>query len=85
MEKLQVQVKMDCLRLFGAEPPETLISMGNLASIYENQGQWKWVEELKVQVKKTCLRPFRAENPDTLLRMGSPASIYVLQGRKEAM
>ena len=52
VEELQAQVKMARLRLFGAEHPETLTIMGNIASTYRNQGQWKGVEELEVQVKK---------------------------------
>ena len=38
MEELQAQAKMARLRLFGAEHPETLTIMGNIASIYRNLG-----------------------------------------------
>ena len=33
-------------RMLGAEHPDTLTSMANLASTYRNQGRWKEAEEL---------------------------------------
>ncbi|KAN0071449.1 hypothetical protein V8E54_010045, partial [Elaphomyces granulatus] len=42
------------------EHPDTLISMGQLALIYENQGRWTEAEKLFVQVmetEKTVLGP----------------------------
>jgi hypothetical protein len=33
-------------RVLGAEHPDTLISMGSLASTYRNQGRWKEAQEL---------------------------------------
>ena len=35
------------------EHPDTLISMGQLALIYENQGRWTEAEKLFVQVMET--------------------------------
>ena len=37
-------------KLLGAEHPDTLLSMGNLASTYSNQGKWNEAEQLEVQV-----------------------------------
>ena len=37
-------------KVLGAEHPHTLISMGNLASTYRNQGRWNEAEQLDVQV-----------------------------------
>ena len=36
--------------LLGEEHPDTLTSMGNLASTYRNQGKWKEAEALEVVV-----------------------------------
>jgi hypothetical protein len=36
-------------RVLGAEHPDTLTSMANLASTYRNQGRWKEPEELQAQ------------------------------------
>ncbi|GFF85963.1 hypothetical protein IFM47457_06995 [Aspergillus lentulus] len=46
-------------RVQGAEHPDTLASMGNLASIYSNQGQWKEAEDLEllvIEIKKAIER-----------------------------
>jgi hypothetical protein len=43
-------------RKLGAEHPDTLTSMANLASTYRNQGRWKEAEELEVQVMETSSR-----------------------------
>ena len=37
-------------KLLGAEHPDTLTSMANLASTYWNQGRWNEAEQLEVQV-----------------------------------
>jgi len=39
-------------RLRGVEHPDTLISMGNLASTYKQQGRWNEAEMLRVDVVK---------------------------------
>jgi len=72
-------------RVFGEEHPDTLTSMGNLASTYRNQGRWKEAEELFVRVMETSLRVLGEEHPSTLLSMGNLASTFGNQGRwKEA-
>jgi hypothetical protein len=53
-------------RVLGAEHPGMLIAMGNLASTYKTQGQWKEAEELDIQVMETSKRVLGAEHPDTL-------------------
>jgi len=40
-----MEIKKRALR---EEYPSTLTSIGNLASIYRNQGRWKEAEELEV-------------------------------------
>ena len=72
-------------RVLGAEHPDTLTSMANLASTYRNQGRWKEAEELNVQVMETRKRVLGAEHPSTLSSMANLASTYRNQGRwKEA-
>ncbi|KAF6785731.1 Kinesin light chain 5, partial [Colletotrichum musicola] len=71
--------------ILGQEHPDTLTSMGNLASTYRNQGRWKEAEELEVRVMETFKRVLGEEHPDTLTSMGNLASTYTNQGRwKEA-
>jgi hypothetical protein len=51
-KELQVQVMETTKGVLGEEHPDTLTSMGNLASTYRNQGRWKEAEELQVQVRR---------------------------------
>jgi tetratricopeptide (TPR) repeat protein len=84
-EELEVQVMETRKRVLGAEHPDTLTSMANLASTFWNQGRWKEAEELDVQVMETRKRVLGAEHPDTLTSMANLASTYRNQGRwKEA-
>jgi tetratricopeptide (TPR) repeat protein len=71
--------------VLGEEHPDTLMSMGNLASTYRNQGRWKEAEELEVDVMEIRKRVLGEEHPHTLTSMGNLASTYWNQGRwKEA-
>ncbi len=63
------------LMVLGEEYPDTLMSMGNLASTIWNQGQWKEAEELEVKVMETRKKVLGEEHPYTLL------SIDVLESR----
>ena len=84
-EELEVQEIEMSTRVFGEEHPDTLISMGNLASTYWSQGRWKEAEELEVQVIEMGIRVLGEEHPSTLISMGNLASTYSDQGRwKEA-
>ena len=60
----------------GEEHPDTLTSMGNLASIYLNQSQWKEAEALEVVVLEKRMHALREEHHDTLISMENLASIY---------
>jgi hypothetical protein len=53
-------------KLLGAEHPDTLLSMGNLAVTYSNQGKWNEAEQLEVQVLDMRKKLLGAEHPDTL-------------------
>ncbi|KIN03538.1 hypothetical protein OIDMADRAFT_177691 [Oidiodendron maius Zn] len=72
-------------KVLGAEHPNTLTSIANLASTYRNQGRWTEAEELGVQVMETRKTVLGAEHLDTLTSMNNLALIYRNQGRwKEA-
>jgi hypothetical protein len=62
--------------VLGKEYPDTLTSMGNLASIYRNQGRWKEAEELQVIELEICSRVLGKEYPDTLTSMNNLALIW---------
>ena len=60
-------------KLLGAEHPHTLLSMGNLASIYCKQGRWNEAEQLEVQVmemRKKLLGTEHFEIPTTTYMIG---------------
>ena len=68
-----------CLRVLGAEHPDTLSAMENLAATYRDQRRWKEAEELGLHVKDARLRVLGVDHPDTLSAMGSLASTYCSQ------
>ena len=39
------------LRVLGADHPDTLSAIGNLAETYRDTGRWKEAEKLQLQVK----------------------------------
>ena len=55
--------------------------MGNLASIYWNQGRLKDAEVLEVMVMEKRKELLGEDHPDTLLSMGNLAMTYQKQGR----
>jgi hypothetical protein len=65
---------------FGADHPDTLKSMGNLASTYRNQGRWDAAEELEVQVMENRKKKLGADHSDTLTSMANLACTYQIQG-----
>ena len=68
-EELFVQVMETFKKKLGADHPDMLTSMANLASTYRNQGRWEAAEELFVQVMET----FKPAVP-TLLPVAYPNS-----------
>ena len=58
-------------KLHGAEHPDTLYSMTNLASIYQSQRRWNEAEQLDVQVMDMTKKLLGEEHPDTLSSMAS--------------
>jgi tetratricopeptide (TPR) repeat protein len=86
-EAKQYQIGAIKLRtdVLGEEHPDTLLSIGNLASTYSNQGRWKEAEELGVDIMEISKRVLGEEHPDTLISMANLALTYSKQGRwKEA-
>ncbi|KAL7946930.1 hypothetical protein V8C42DRAFT_298209 [Trichoderma barbatum] len=65
----------------GADHPNTLISMGGLASVYRKRGRWKEAEKLEVQVVDGLKLKRGADHIETLNSMGNLASTYRRQGR----
>ena len=52
-------------KLLGAEHPDTLTSMENLASTYRRQGRLNEAEHLEIQVMDMTKNLLGAEHPDT--------------------
>ena len=50
----------------GADHPDTLTSIANLVSTYQNQGWWEEAEKLEVQVTETRKTKLGADHPDKL-------------------
>ena len=63
-------------KVLSTEHPDTLTSMGNLASTYMNHGRWKEAEELDVQVIEIRKRVLGKEHLDTLTSMANLTSTY---------
>ena len=80
-EQLEDRVLDMRKKLLGAEHPDTLTSMANLASTYMNQGRWSEAEQLDIQVMDTRKKILGAEHPHTLTSMANLASTYWNQGR----
>ena len=80
-EQLFVQVMETRKRVLGQDHPDTLTSMGKLASTSRNQGRWTEAEQLEVQVMETRKRVLGQEHPHTLTSMANLASTYWNQGR----
>jgi predicted RNA-binding protein Jag len=80
-EQLEFEVMEMRKKLLGAEHPDTLTAIGNLASTYMHQGRWNEAEQLEVQVMNMRKKLLGADHPDTLNAIGNLASTYIHQGR----
>jgi len=80
-EQLENQVMDMRMKLLGTEHPDTLKSMGNLASTYSDQGRWEEAENLEVKVMDMRKKMLGAEHPHTLTSMANIAVTYWNQGR----
>jgi tetratricopeptide (TPR) repeat protein len=82
-KKLFVEVIETHKTKLGADYPDTLTSMDNLASTYTKLGQWEEAEKLELYVIETRKTKLGADHPDTLISMDNLALIYQDQGRWE--
>ncbi len=67
----------------GADHPDTLTSMANLALTYWSQGRWAEAEKLEVEVMETRKTKLGADHPDTLMSMANLAARYSYQGLQD--
>ena len=58
-------------KVLGADHLDTLLSMGNLATTYWNQGRWKEAEQLDVQVMDMRKKLLGEEHPHILSSMAN--------------
>jgi hypothetical protein len=77
---LDEQVLEACQRLLGAEHPDTLMAMNNLAWTVRAQGDLARAGELEQQVLEARRRLLGAEHPDTLTTMNNLAQTVRAQG-----
>ncbi|KAF1835030.1 hypothetical protein BDW02DRAFT_579114 [Decorospora gaudefroyi] len=80
-EELDVQVMETLKTKLGADHPDTLTNMNNLASTYRNQGRWDDAEKLEVQVIEGRKTKLGADHPGTLTSMANLALTFGKQGR----
>ena len=77
------QVKGTCLAALGAEHPNTLRCMENLAHTYFKRGRRKEAEGPLVHVKETRIRVLGAAHPDALWSMERLAILYLDTDRQK--
>src|SRR5260370_27773537 len=80
-EELEVVVLEKTKELLGEDHPDTLLSMGNLASAYRNQGRFKDAEKLEEEMFEMRKHLLVEDHPHTLMSMGNLASAYLNQSR----
>ena len=65
----------------GEEHAVTLVSMNDLASVYQKQGRFEEAEALHVATLDGRRRVLRADHPDTLISMSNLGIVYFRQAR----
>ncbi|KAH8729983.1 hypothetical protein BGZ61DRAFT_530108 [Ilyonectria robusta] len=82
-EKERVDVRAFALRrgVLGEKHPDTIRSMGELATTYHAQGRYDEAEEISVKVLELRREVLGEKHPDTIESMGSLATTYHAQGR----
>ncbi|KAF8195195.1 P-loop containing nucleoside triphosphate hydrolase protein [Mycena galopus ATCC 62051] len=75
-EKLLEEVLEKRKQLLGDNHPDTLRTMGNLASTYSDLGEHQKAKELKVTVLEKLKQLLGDNHPHTLLTMGNLANTY---------
>ena len=70
-----------CERVLGAEHPDTLTSVNNLAALYRATGRYAEAEPLYERVLLVRERVLGAEHPNTLTSVNNLAGLYYSTGR----
>jgi eukaryotic-like serine/threonine-protein kinase len=68
-------------RVLGAEHPDTLKSMNNLAVVYVNEGNYARAEALDAQTLEIRRRVLGPDHPDTWTTMSNLAVVYFDEGK----
>ncbi|AUB83301.1 CHAT domain-containing tetratricopeptide repeat protein [Candidatus Thiodictyon syntrophicum] len=68
-------------RVLGAEHPDTLASVNNLAGLYYSQGRYGEAEPLLRRALEARERVLGPNHPDTLSSVNNLAGLYLTQGR----
>ena len=79
-ERFQAEAVDLRTNILGADHPDTLTSMGNLASTYRNQGRWEEAEKLDMQVMETSRIKLGADHPKTMNSMANLALTFWKRG-----
>jgi serine/threonine protein kinase/tetratricopeptide (TPR) repeat protein len=77
---LERSVRLRTVKL-GADHPDTLASMNNLAVLYLRQGKYDTAEHLFQKVIDAQTAQFGADHPDTLRSKNNLTALYQLQGK----
>ncbi|KAJ7819764.1 hypothetical protein B0H14DRAFT_1352067 [Mycena olivaceomarginata] len=80
-EHLETTILEKQKTLLGADHPDTLLTMGNLASTYGQLGRYQEAERLQATVLEKRKTLLGADHPHILLAMANLASIYGQLGR----
>ncbi|OJJ41230.1 hypothetical protein ASPWEDRAFT_731886 [Aspergillus wentii DTO 134E9] len=80
-EELDLLIVEANKREYGMEHPETLESLGGLASTYQDQGRWSEAEKLDLHLVETWKKLRGPTHHLTLTSMSNLAKIYQHQGR----
>ena len=80
-EVLEMKVLDTRNRILGAEHPDTIEAMANLALIYASLGKYAEAEKLQMQVLDASNRILGVEHPGTIKAMGNLAETYQYLGK----
>ena len=72
-----------CIREYGAEHPDTLMALNNLAVVYGELGQYDKALELNKKAYELCCKVRGEEHPDSLIVLNNLALAYSDSGQYE--
>jgi len=70
-------------KLLGEKHPDTLVSISNLATLYQHQGRYGEAEPLHLRAFYVGKQVLEEEHPSILISANNLATLYYLQGRYE--